>query len=467
MMQASSSIVWFRHDLRLEDQPALAAACLASGAVLPLYIWAPEEDGAWAPGAASRWWLHHSLQDLDRALREKGSRLILRRGPSLAVIRELAAVSGARAIFWNEGHEPSARARDERLREALEQEGLNLSTFNGRYLHLPETLRTQGGRPFQVFTPFYKKLLSDLANPAIRRTPGTIPAPKKWPASLELKDLDLLPKTDWAAGLRAAWQPGESGAQKALETFVRKPLSAYPQARDVPSEAGTSRLSPHLHFGEIGPWQVWRAIQKEKSAPASARESFLRQLGWREFGVHLLHHFPRTPAEPLRASFLRFPWRRDERSLDAWRNGQTGYPLVDAGLRELWATGWMHNRVRMIAASFLVKDLLLPWQEGARWFWETLVDADLANNTLGWQWSAGCGADAAPYFRIMNPSAQSEKFDPAGAYIRRWIPELAGAPVESLHHPEQHPWPGTPPPLVEHADARKRALSAFQTLRSS
>jgi deoxyribodipyrimidine photo-lyase len=440
------ALVWFRLDLRLADNPALAAAAARSGQIVPVFIWAPEEEGDWPPGAASRWWLHQSLKSLDSSLRRRGMRLVLRRGPSLDTLRSLIRECGARSVFWNRRCEPALRGRDAGIQKALKSDGLHVETCNSALLFEPEEILTTSGKPFQVFTPFWRTCLS--------AAPDFFPAPtpnfkRISPlSSMELDELNLEPVVKWTQGLRAMWMPGEVGARKMLTRFLDDSLEDYPEQRDFPAHNGTSRLSPHLHFGEISPRQVWAACAKRRGA---ASRAFLRQLGWREFAHHLLYHFPHTATEPLRPQFARFPWRGDPKKLHAWQRGQTGYPLVDAGMRELWTTGWMHNRVRMIAGSFLVKDLLLPWIEGARWFWDTLVDADLANNSLGWQWIAGCGADAAPFFRIFNPATQAAKFDSAGDYIRRWVPEL-----DSRDYPT---------PIVDHARARERALKALAAMR--
>jgi deoxyribodipyrimidine photo-lyase len=440
------TLVWFRLDLRLADNPALAAAAMRGGHVLPIFIWAPEEEGDWPPGAASRWWLHQSLRSLDAALRRLGVHLILRRGPSLEALRSLVRESGADAVFWNRRCEPELRARDFRVQKALLSDGLSVRTFNSALLFEPEKITNRSGKPFRVFTPFWRTCL--------KAVPDSVPAPvptlqKTRPLpSLQLDELALEPSVDWAKGLRATWRPGEAGALSMLRRFREKALADYPEGRDRPAAPGTSHLSPHLHFGEISPLRVWAECSTDRGI---ASKAFIRQLGWREFAHHLLCHFPHTADTPMRPQFLRFPWQLDPRRLKAWQEGRTGYPMVDAGMRELWATGWMHNRVRMIAGSFLVKDLLLSWLEGARWFWDTLVDADLANNTLGWQWVAGCGADAAPYFRIFNPAAQAEKFDSQGDYIRRWIPEIDT--------------PGYPRPIVNHAQARERALDALAAIK--
>jgi len=479
--QAAPTLLWFRLDLRLADNPALARALERDGAVVPCFIWAPDEEAPWEPGAASRWWLHHSLERLDEALRARGSRLIIRRGPTLEALRGLVRDTGARAVLWNRRYEPAVIRRDARVKEALRAEGVHAESTNSALLHEPWTVENKAGRPFQVFTPFWRACLAkdDPAQP--RPAPATIRAPAAWPGTPRVHDLGLLPSIAWDAGLREAWSPGEAGAQVQLRRFTGEALLRYGEARNRPDLPGTSRLSPHLHFGEIGPSQVWhaarRAADKAGVPPEKWRAwQFLAEVGWREFAHHLLYHFPETPDRPLRPEFERFPWREDAAALKAWRKGRTGYPLVDAGMRELWTTGWMHNRVRMVVGSFLVKNLLLRWQDGARWFWDTLVDADLASNTLGWQWVSGCGADAAPYFRIFNPVSQGEKFDPEGAYVRRWVAELGRLPAPHIHAPFDVPdlvlreagvVPGRtyPEPLVRHSVSRVAALEAFASLR--
>ena len=471
---AGPTIVWLRQDLRLADQPALAAAVQRGGPVVPLYVHAPEEEGDWPPGAASRVWLHHSLQALDADLGTFGSRLLVRRGPSLQALTDIARGTGAEAVHFCRRSEPMARVRDGLVRRGLEEAGLEVSVYGGHLLYEPEIVRTRGGGPFQVFTPFWNacRALGDPAPPI--PVPVRLPAPASWPASEPIASLGLLPQPDWSEGMRFAWHPGERGAQQRLAEFLAAGLRDYQRGRERPAAAGTSRLSSHLHFGELSPRQVLHAL---RAAPASENAAdFLREIGWREFGHHLLHHFPHTPERPLREEFARFPWRRDPARLHAWQRGRTGYPIVDAGMRELWKTGWMHNRVRMIVASFLVKDLLITWREGAAWFWDTLVDADLANNTLNWQWSAGCGADAAPYFRIFNPLLQGKRFDPDGEYVARWLPPIARLPALDRHAP----WLASarvleeaglvldedyPRPIVEHASARERALIAFADMK--
>jgi deoxyribodipyrimidine photo-lyase len=439
-------LVWLRLDLRLRNNPALTAAAAQRQPVIPVFIWAPEEEDGWQPGAASRWWLHRSLESLQADLKKLGSRLILRRGSSLGTLRSLVRETGADAVFWNRRYEPALRRRDAQVQQSLRADGIKIETYNSALLFEPDEIKNSAGQPFRVFTAFWKACLTATTS----FTPESAPSSAKAPplSSLSLDELALEPGIDWAAGLRSTWQPGESGAQKRMRRFFDDALDGYPEQRDYPSYQGTSRLSPHLHFGEISPHQIWAACPRHRSA---ASKAFLRQLGWREFAHHLLYHFPHTARAPLRPQFSHFPWRCDSKGLHAWQQGQTGYPIVDAGMRELWTTGWMHNRVRMIVGSFLVKDLLLSWMNGARWFWDTLVDADLANNTLGWQWVAGCGADAAPFFRIFNPTSQAARFDPKGDYIRKWIPELNTA--------------GYPQPVVDHARARVRALDALSAIK--
>ncbi len=478
----SPTLVWFQLDLRLADHPALRAAIERGGEIVPIFIWAPEEARPWPPGAASRWWLHESLANLDRSLRKVGSRLIIRRGPSQAALDDLIKETGAGAVYWSRRYEPLLIARDVKVKTALVEKGVDAQSFDAALWHEPWTIENQSGQPFQVFTAYWRRCLKEAEPDPPAPPPRALRPPRSWPASVELAALELQPKLNWAAGFPIAWRPGERGGQAQLQRFLDSSLPEYHQARELPGASGTSRLSPHLHFGEIGPRQVWHAARRraETSGQSLAvwRESkFLQELGWREFAHHLLYHFPHTTDEPLRVEFRRFPWRRDAAFLGAWQSGRTGYPIVDAGMRELWTTGWMHNRARMIVASFLVKDLLISWREGAAWFWDTLVDADLAQNTLGWQWSAGCGADAAPYFRVFNPILQGEKFDPQGAYVRRWLPELARLPDQWLHQPFAAPanildaagvqlGRSYPSPIVSHTIAREVALEAFGKLKN-
>ena len=466
------SIVWFRRDLRCSDHPALTNACRAGGGVLPCFIWAPDAEGNRPPGAASKWWLHHSLAALREELRRRGSDLLVRAAPAPGpALLALARETGAGAVYWNRVPEPEARRLEERTGALLQRAGVQPRASDAALLFSPDQRLNRQGHPFKVFTPFWRHAMLEFTPEPPCPAPRKISAPPSFPKSDPLEALALRPSPDWAAGLRDTWTPGERGARLRWERFLRTGVDRYDDGRDRPDLDLTSRLSPHLHFGEITARQIVESLDGRPAA-----RGFLRQLGWREFGHHLLEHFPHTPHSPLRPEFERFPWAPDPALLRAWHRGRTGYPIVDAGMRQLWRTGWMHNRVRMIAASFLVKDLLQPWQAGADWFWDTLADADLANNTLGWQWTAGCGADAAPYFRVFNPVLQGMRFDPDGGYVRRWIPELAKLEGEWIHRPWEAPaavlraagiaiGADYPQPIVDHAAARDRALQAYSLVQ--
>jgi deoxyribodipyrimidine photo-lyase len=472
-------IHWFRGDLRLADNRALAAAGRA-GAVVPVFI-LDEATGARPLGAASRWWLGESLAALDGALRRRGSGLVLRRGDSVAALAEIAAATGATGVTFTQLCEPWSAEFEASVNAALTARGLACQRYAGQLLFDPAGIRTQAGEPFKVFTPYWKACLA-AGEPRLPLAEGSqfVPA-AGLPASEQLADWELAPsRPDWAAGFRQHWQPGEVGAQAALARFLDGPVGAYADDRNRPDRVGTSRLSPHLHFGEVSPHQCWHAARHAEAAePRFGRgvAAFLRELVWREFSYNLLRHWPHLPTAPFRPEFGRFPWVDDPSGLAAWQRGRTGYPIVDAGMRELWSTGWMHNRVRMIVASFLIKDLMIHWQAGERWFWDTLVDADPANNAASWQWVAGCGADAAPYFRVFNPVTQGQKFDPDGAYVRRWLPELARLPDAFVHAPSEAPalvlreagvelGKDYPLPIVDHAEARRRALAAFEVVKA-
>ncbi len=471
-------IVWFRRDLRLADNPALAAAVDSGLPVVAVYLHAPEEEGRWAPGAATRWWLHHSLVELDRSLRRSGGRLIVRREGSLAGLTRLIGETGAGRVLWNRCYEPALIARDAAIKAALARDGVEARSFNGACLVEPFDIATQAGTPFKVFTPYWKQLRGRVGEIAPLPAPARLRPHSAAIASLAVDDLGLLPRIRWDEGMAATWRPGEGGARARLEDFLDAAL-AYAAERDRPDRPGTSMLSPHLHFGEISPRQIvarLHAAGGERGDPRYVErcDAYVRELAWREFSIHLLYHFPDSTEANLTRGFDQFDWADpDPRLLAAWQRGRTGIPLVDADMRELWTTGWMHNRVRMVVASLLTKNLRYHWLHGARWFWDTLVDADLANNTQGWQWTAGTGADAAPYFRIFNPVAQGERFDPDGAYVRRHLPELARVPAKFIHAPWQlRPSEqavlgiaGTPyaRPLVDLAATRSAALAAYKT----
>ena len=468
----STALVWLRRDLRLADHPGFAAACAAHERVLPVYIHAPQEEGSWAPGAASRWWLHQTLKALGQALIERGGRLHLAAGESGETLERLIAQSGAIAVYWTRCYEPAAIERDSAIKAALRRRGITVESEPGNLLAEPWRVSGSQQRPYKVFTPFWRKLESQLT--PLRPLPE--PQPRHWArltGSLPLEALELEPRLAWAGGLAQSWRPGEAGARAGLRRFLERALGNYAAGRDLPGEAGTSRLSPHLHFGEITPRQIHHALRRRAARPgAAAREGigpYLRELGWREFAHHMLYHYPGTCERNFNRRFDAFPWAEaDAGVLRRWQRGRTGVPLVDAGMRELWRTGWMHNRVRMIAASFLSKNLRCHWLHGARWFWDTLVDADLANNTLGWQWVAGSGADAAPYFRVFNPLTQAARFDPDAAYLKRWLPELADLPARLLHEPWREPAAlaacGYPEPMIDLKASRQRALEAYQAL---
>jgi deoxyribodipyrimidine photo-lyase len=451
------AIVWFRQDLRLADNPALAAAAAADAPLIPVFVLDDDTPGEWAPGGAARWWLHHSLASLNKSLK---GHLVLRRGKAASVIKALVQETGADTVVWNRCYEPFAVERDKALKSNLATQGIGAQSFNGALLHEPWKLKTAGGKPFRVFTPFWK---------AMRERPVEKPHPaprgmrfRKVPSD-DLKDWSLLPtKPNWAKGFD--WTPGEQAAHDLLYGFLDK-IGEYAEGRDRPDCDGTSRLSPHLHWGEISPRQVWHAVRTH--GHGTGHETFLKELGWREFCAQLLFHNPGLPTEPLDARFAKFQWRQGGKDFHAWTRGQTGIPIVDAGMRQLWQTGWMHNRVRMIAASLLIKHLGIHWRDGERWFWDALVDADLSSNAANWQWVAGCGADAAPFFRVFNPVLQGEKFDPKGAYVRKFVPELADVSDRYVHKPWEAPAPPVnyPAPIVDLAEGRQRALAAFRALK--
>lgn len=468
----SHAIVWFRRDLRLDDHAALGAAIDAGHVPIPVYIHAPEEEGDWAAGAASRAWLHRALLALQVELRTRGSDLLVRRGGSLETLERIIAETGAVAVYWHRRYEPAVQMRDATVKRALREQGVTAESFNGALLFEPWNLATGQGAPYRVFTPFWRNALTRWSPPTPLAPPQRLPAPPPTLSSDQI-ELGLRPARGWDAGFWEHWRPGPAGADEALEVFVEGALSNYPQGRDRPDRSGTSLLSPHLHFGELTPWRICAELEKHRCAANAAQiDGYIRQLGWREFAHHLLHHFPESVDRNLNPRFDTFAWSTAPEALEAWQRGRTGIPIVDAGMRELWHTGWMHSRVRMLVASLLCKHLRVHWRTGARWFWDTLVDADLANNTLGWQWVAGTGADAAPYFRIFNPVTQAQKFDPDARYIARWVPELAGLASQERFAPWLYPQslarhaPDYPRvPIVDLAQGREAALSAYARTR--
>lgn len=475
-------IVWFRRDLRLSDHPALTAAVKSGAPIICVYVLDDDAPGHWRLGGAALWWLHGSLTALSNAIAERGGALLFRRGSTGDELADIAKQTSASEVYCSRSTEPWAAKLERRVHDDLAKQGITLKRFGGALLHDPDQLTTQAGGPFKVYTPFWRALRQQTEIGRPLPAPDKLTAPSKLPKSEHLDAWHLEPKRpDWAGGMREDWTPGEDGAHARLKTFLKTALAGYANNRDRPDVTGTSRLSPHLAFGEISPRQCWAAAQSSAAHRTNAdtgTETFLKELAWREFSAHLLHHWPHLPEKPFREEFTDFPWRKDARALKAWQRGLTGYPIVDAGMRQLWSIGWMHNRVRMIVASFLIKDLRLHWRSGEDWFWDTLVDADLANNSASWQWVAGSGADAAPYFRVFNPITQGEKFDPEGDYVRRWVPELAKLPAKDIHAP----WRASPEvlakagieigrdyplPIVDHGEAREAALAAFAKIKKS
>ena len=467
-----TTIVWFRQDLRLTDNPALSSAVTA-GAVLPIYIL---DDTVSRPmGSASKWWLHQSLN----AIQDSLDGLILRRGQPLPILTELAQISGANAVYWNRRYDPDSITKDKHIKRQLESININVRTFNASLLNEPWQIATKSGTPFRVFTSYWK---AACARPLAKPLPSIMPfSVFKTDASENLKDWNLAPlNPNWATDWNNYWKPGEVGAQARLHDFLIFQLDGYGKQRDCPSLQATSCLSAHLRFGEISPLQILTSVNNyvtKKPELSDDKSKFLSQIGWREFSYHLLYHFPSLTKENLRPAFDDYPWRVSPKDLKLWQKGKTGYPLVDAGMRELWKTGSMHNRVRMIVASFLVKHLRINWREGEAWFWDTLLDADAANNPVSWQWVSGSGADAAPYFRIFNPVLQARKFDPHGNYIKQWCPELSALDTKWIHAP----WEASstslsnsgitlgtdyPLPMVAHTEARNAALHAYSTIRN-
>ncbi|MFZ4099915.1 MAG: cryptochrome/photolyase family protein [Chlamydiia bacterium] len=467
-----TTVCWFQSDLRMQDHSALTEAAVAGHHLVCLFIWDPEAEGDWALGPAQRAWLGESLRALAASLEARGQKLIVRSGDTAQVVAEIVGRVQATQVFAQRRVEPWAIDLHNRVKKRLKSGGSELVLTQGDLLYDPKEIVSRKGAEIKVFTPFWNACRKYGSPPRPTRIPILPP-----PARLHSEEIPLCLSEDHDLGnrFRGLWSPGEKGAQTRWRWFLNGPINDYEEGRDRPDADATSKISAWLHFGEISPRQLWHDV-RDMAHLTKGAETYLRELGWREFSHHMLFHFPDTPEKPLRPEFARFPWCHNKKWLRAWQEGVTGYPLVDAGMRQLYQTGWMHNRVRMNTASFLVKHLRLPWLWGARWFWERLVDADLANNTMGWQWSAGCGADAAPYFRIFNPVLQGEKFDPNGAYVREWIPELSGLPLKWIHRPWEAPedvrrqagvvlGQNYPMPIVEHCKARQQALDAFASLR--
>ncbi len=474
-------IVWFTQDLRLADNACLHSAVSSGHPIVPVYILDDVTPGPLAPGRASRWWLQQSLASLTSSIEALGGGLIIRRGEASTILGQLVEQTNAQAVYFSRGYAPWSGELEDKIAAACSSAGADCKRFSGFLLHEPESIRTATNGPYKVFTPFSQKCLSRDLERVPRPAPAAIRFHQEKVPGIHPGDLDLYrPQPDWAARFQERWSPGEIGAREKLRHFLQHGVAEYPQARDRPAVYGTSRLSAHLHFGEISPLQCWTAT---RHAAATAQHSidrgcrtFEKELLWREFSYHLLHHWPALPTDPFKPEFAGFPWLNDTAKLQCWKQGLTGYPIVDAGMRELWATGWMHNRVRMVVASFLVKNLRVAWQQGEQWFRDTLVDADIGANSASWQWVAGCGADAAPYFRIFNPVLQGEKFDKEGAYVRQWVPELRAIPAKFIHKPWLAPTEllagsgvelGTtyPRPIVDLGETRDAALAAYKTIR--
>lgn len=478
----STALLWFRRDLRLSNNPALNWALEHFDKVIPVYLHGFEADESWAPGAASNSWLHHSLLSLSNDLKSMGSRLVLRHcEDAMTALEQLVTETGADAVLWNRLYEPHSISRDSAIKKFLTDNNTETRSFNASLLFEPWEIAKNDGGPYRVFTPFWRACLASGLPSSSEDMPGKLPAVNSKLASMDIEELGLLSELQWDSGFYATATPGEQAALEVLESFLENAVAGYAELRDFPASSSTSRLSTCLHFGEISPRRILAYTQSYKDqhpSIASAVEAFERELGWREFAYHIIYHFPHTAEQPMFEKFSAFPWKDDAGLLKAWQKGQTGIPLVDAGMRELWHTGIMHNRVRMVVASFLTKNLLIPWQQGARWFWDTLVDADLASNSMGWQWTAGSGADAAPYFRIFNPVSQSKKFDSEGAYLRKWVPEIAELPDRYIHAPWEAPADilehtriyldgKYPEPVVDLKSSRQRALDAYAQIKDA
>ena len=471
-MQERPIILWFRQDLRLSDHQPLMAACKTNHPIIPLYIYETHTQETPPMGSASKWWLHHSLTSLDKDLQARGAKLIKRSGPARDVLREFCQETSAAGLYFHSSVLPGAPELENELKRWAHQEGLDCQAFSGELLFDPTTIMTMSYTPYKVFTPFWAACQKAPPPAEPLPQPPLLPSPKNIPNSENLEEWHLTPTTpNWAKGFSQEWYPGEAGAQRALEKFLQTKVATYQKERDVPANKGTSCLSPHLHFGEVSIRSCWQQVKAKGGGDA-----FLRELGWREFCHHLLYHWPNIIEAPFKQEFTQFPWGENQTAITAWQRGQTGYPIIDAGMQQLWQTGWMHNRVRMITGSFLVKNLKQHWHVGRDWFWDTLVDADLANNCGGWQWVAGSGADAAPYFRIFNPVTQSKKFDPDGTYIRHFLPALSALSAPHIHDPTNAPAAALqqagitlgqtyPRAIVDLSQSREEALAAYEHMR--
>lgn len=476
----STAIVWFRNDLRTADNAALLAASRHK-AVVPVYFREPAADRLRALGGARQWWLHHSLERLSERLASLGAPLALLSGDPARLIPKIVAATNASAVYWNRRYDPACRSSDADLKRNLNAQGIRAESFSGQLLHEPTRVRTGSGTHYRVYGPFWRAIEPEVENHTPVPEPVSLSPHPGHPASEDLADWALLPtKPDWAVGICEAWTPGETGAHARLADFVADTIVGYAQQRDLPGVAATSKLSPHLANGEITPGQIIEVLNSNCDVDASDKDRtvFRKEVGWREFSWHLLVNEPDLARTNHNPKFDNFPWVQDDPALSKWKKGLTGYPIVDAGMRQLWQTGWMHNRVRMVVASFLTKHLMIDWRQGERWFWDTLVDADPASNSASWQWVAGSGADAAPYYRIFNPIIQGQKFDPEGDYVKRYIPELSDLPTKYLHQPWTAPanvladagvriGKSYPAPIVEHRAARNRALGAYDTIKDT